>query len=113
MWIVMAELATDDANRRKLADGETRVTQEMVDRLEATIDDVVGRFDAPTEFVVPGDSEIGAQLDLARTVVRRAERAAVGVGDDDSLAVAYLNRLSDTLWALARWAEGESTPARG
>ena len=51
-------------------------------------------------------------LDVARTVVRRAERGALGVAHPDSLAVVYLNRLSDLFWTLARFAEGEALPVR-
>ena len=50
-----------------------------------------------------------AALDLARTVVRRAERLAVAEPVEGSLVVPYLNRLSDLLWAMARWQEGEHT----
>ena len=61
----------------------------------------------PTEFVVPGANRASAALDLARTVVRRAERLLVTSPIEDSLVHPYLNRLSDLLWALARWAEGQ------
>lgn len=112
LWVLMAELATAPENRHKLEAGATRVTPEMVGALESTIDDVSARFDPPTEFVVPGGSVVSAQLDVARTVVRRAERSAVLVGDDDSQVVAYLNRLSDLLWTLARWQDGHSLAVR-
>jgi cob(I)alamin adenosyltransferase len=52
-------------------------------------------------------------LDVARTVVRRAERLAVSVAHDGSFAVAYLNRLSSLLWTLARWVEVDTLTARG
>ena len=107
----MAELATDPANRDKLTPGQSLVTQEMVDKLEALIDDISDRFDPPTEFVVPGETVLAAHLDVARTVVRRAERDALATGLTDSLAIAYLNRLSDLVWTLARWKEGGSSRA--
>jgi cob(I)alamin adenosyltransferase len=66
----------------------------------------------PSEFVVPGEERVAAFLDVARTVVRRAERSALVAVADDSLVVAYLNRLSDLLWTLARWQEGTSLTAR-
>jgi cob(I)alamin adenosyltransferase len=80
---------------------------EMLTRLNELTDDVGGRFDFPTEFVVPGQHELAARLDVARTVVRRAERASVAVvdADDDSHVVPYLNRLSSFLWTAARWTE--------
>ena len=61
---------------------------------------------------MPGQNRISALLDVSRTVVRRAERRAITCDIDDSLAVAYLNRLSDLLWAMARWQEGESITSR-
>src|SRR5690349_8360773 len=76
LWVLMAELATDPANRSKLTAGTSLVTAQMVDRLEPIIDDLTGRFEQPTDFVIPGANRISALLDLARTVVRRAERVA-------------------------------------
>jgi len=112
LWILMAELATDTANRGKLQAGTTLVTPEMVAELERRIDEVSSMFDPPTEFTVPGSDPISAQLDLARTVVRRAERRAVGIADPESVAPIYLNRLSDLLWTLARHHEGTSVRVR-
>jgi cob(I)alamin adenosyltransferase len=112
LWVLMAELSTAPANRTKLAPGQTLVTAEMVAALEPVIDDVMSRFDPPIEFVVPGQSRPSALLDVARTVVRRAERRAVAAAAPGSHVVAYLNRLSDLLWTLARWQEGTSLPAR-
>jgi len=88
------------------------VTDEMVDALERTIDDLSARFTMPTEFVVPGESRVAALLDVARTVVRRAERVAMAAAADGSHVVPYLNRLSDLLWTMARWQEGTSLPTR-
>jgi len=112
LWVLMAELATAPGNRSKLVAGRTLVTAGMVSALEPLIDEVTGRFPAPTEFVLPGQTVLSAALDLARTVVRRAERTALAVAADGSRAVPYLNRLSDLLWALARWQEGEPLPSR-
>lgn len=112
LWVLMAELATFPENRHKLEDGSTRVTGDMVDALEAHIDTISERFEPPTEFVVPGVNIVAAQLDVARTVVRRAERDALAALDEASHAGIYLNRLSDLLWTLARWQEGTSTAVR-
>ncbi len=112
LWVAMAELATAPGNRHKLSAGTTMVTPDMVTSLEETIDDVTGRFEAPREFVVPGETVVAAHLDVARTVVRRSERAALAAADEGSFVVPYLNRLSDLLWALARWQEGTSRPTR-
>ena len=112
LWVLMAELATADDNRHKLEGGSTRVTSEMVASLERLIDEISAGFDPPTEFVVPGGSVIGAQLDVARCVVRRAERTAIKVAAADSFVVPYLNRLSDLLWTMARWQDGHSLVVR-
>ena len=112
LWVLMGELATAPDNRGKLAAGTSLVTIEMVEALEPVIDDLTGRFEPPTEFVVPGQNRLSALLDVARTVVRRAERASLGVAADGSFVVPYLNRLSDLLWTMARWQEGIFLPAR-
>jgi cob(I)alamin adenosyltransferase len=112
LWVLMAELATEAGNRDKLTPGQTLVTAEMVTALEGLIDEVTGRFDPPTEFVVPGENRVAAALDVARTVVRRAERDSVPAAEDGSEVLPYLNRLSDLLWTLARWQEGTSVTTR-
>ncbi len=112
LWVLMADLATDGPNRHKLTLGTTLVSTEMVDRLDELLDDYEARFEMPREFIVPGASVIGAHLDVARTVVRRAERVAVALAPESTDALAYLNRLSDLVWALARWADGTSLTAR-
>lgn len=112
MWVLMAELATAPENRVKLVDDQSRVSSAMVDRLESIIDDLDGRFERPSEFVVPGEHPVAAWLDLARTVVRRAERHSVVAAPAPSYVVPYLNRLSDLLWTMARWQEGKSRPVR-
>lgn len=112
LWILMSELATAVENRHKLVADQTLVTSTMIERLEETIDAFSERFDPPTEFVVPGQTRTAALLDVARTVVRRAERQTISVAPEGSLAVAYLNRLSDLLWTLARWQEGSSLPSK-
>jgi cob(I)alamin adenosyltransferase len=128
LYVLMGELATAPANRAKLVAGQTLVTATMVARLEELIDDLAGRFAPITEFVLPGQDRASATLDVARTVVRRAERLALAAGaggsarapggsagaaGSDSQVVPYLNRLSDLLWTMARWQEqGQSLPSR-
>ena len=107
LYVLMAEATTDPSHRAKLTAGKTLVTAEMVAGLERHIDDLKDRYAMPTDFVVPGANRASAALDLARTVVRRAERLLASAPIDGSLAGPYLNRLSDLLWAMARWAEGE------
>ncbi|MEJ7584462.1 MAG: cob(I)yrinic acid a,c-diamide adenosyltransferase [Acidimicrobiales bacterium] len=112
LWVLMAELATDPVHHHKLVPGTSLVTPEMVTTLEAMIDDVMGRFEAPTEFVVPGQTRLAALLDVARTVTRRAERVSIPAATAGSQVLAYLNRLSDLLWALARWQDDGSLITR-
>jgi cob(I)alamin adenosyltransferase len=113
LWVLMAEVATAEDNRAKLKPGVSLVTGEMIAALEEHIDALSERFDMPSEFVVPGQDRVSAQLDVARTVVRRAERLALSAGvAEGSLVVPYLNRLSDLLWTMARWQEGHSLLSR-
>src|SRR5205807_10217866 len=65
LWVVMGELATASENRHKLVAGTSLVTAQMVEALEPVIDDITSRFDAPTEFVVPGQNRLAALLDVA------------------------------------------------
>ena len=112
LYVLMAELATDPSNHDKLESGKNKVNEEMINFLEEFIDDISSRFELPKEFVIPGQNRISALIDIARTVVRRAERRTISCGVKNSLAVPYLNRLSDLLWAMARWQEGESITSR-
>ncbi len=120
LYVLMAEVATAPENRPKLVAEESLVTEPMVLRLEDRIDRLSERFTMPAEFVVPGANRAAAALDVARTSVRRAERVlasmpplheAVPVVDppspEPSYAGPYLNRLSDLLWTMARWQEGD------
>jgi cob(I)alamin adenosyltransferase len=109
LYVLMAELATLPDRRRKLQPGTTLVTAEMVAALEARIDALTERLPPLTDFVIPGHDQVAAALDLARTVVRRAEREALGAAPEGSLVGPYLNRLSDLVWTMARCQEhGES-----
>ncbi len=74
-----------------------------------------GRTELPKEFVVPGESRLGALLDVARSVVRRAERGLVAAGyaAEHPYAIRVVNRLSDLLFVVARNADGEKTLSKG
>ena len=117
LFVTGAELATHADRRERLTDGSTRVTAEMVAALESEIDDLETMVEQPKEFVLPGESSAGAAIDLARTIVRRAERRAVALADagelPDSHVVPYLNRLADLLFVMARAADGGFRPVRG
>jgi cob(I)alamin adenosyltransferase len=111
LFVAGAELATATGNAGRLVPGETCVSAAMVADLEARIDQYTGRIRMPEEFVVPGESQGAAFLDLARTIVRRAERrvvelAAAEPGLNPEL-IRWLNRLSDLLFVLARYEEGD------
>ena len=112
LYVLMAELATDPSKPDKLESGKNKVSEEMINFLEKFIDEISSRFELPQEFVIPGQNRISALIDVARTVVRRAERRTISCEIKDSLVVPYLNRLSDLLWAMARWQEGESIKSR-
>jgi cob(I)alamin adenosyltransferase len=112
LYVLMAELATLPANRHKLIEGKTQVTPAMVSFLETHTDDLSARFTMPDEFVLPGENRVSSLLEVARTVVRRAERRSVSVAAADSSVIPYLNRLSSLLWAMARWLEGGAIPAK-
>ncbi len=116
LFVVAAELATNPERRGQLVDGTSRVTEVMVDQIEEWIDEVTAAVGLPDEFVVPGAERYPALLDVARAVVRRAERRAVSLaaagGLDDSHVVPYLNRLADYLYVLVRAAEAQWEPSR-
>jgi cob(I)alamin adenosyltransferase len=88
-----------------------RVTPEQVGRLEGLCDLVNARLEPLRSFVLPGGTEAAARLHVARSVCRRAERLAVALAEDypvNPAALAYLNRLSDLLFILARAASPAS-----
>jgi cob(I)alamin adenosyltransferase len=113
LFVAGAELATAPEAAERLEAGVSKVTDEMVDRLESDIDRYMGRVDLPPKFVIPGGTELSARLDVARAAVRRAERRVTALKDAgdlaDEIVVTYLNRLSDALFAMARFAD-ESQP---
>lgn len=117
LYVLMAELATPAENLDAVG---MRITVEHIRWLETTEDDLKARVEIPNKFIIPGDTRDGAALDLARTIVRRAERMAARLWHDGTIAngevVRYLNRCSDFLFILARVVEirtGGSTLARG
>ena len=121
LFVAGAELATNPEARDKQRDGETRVSAAMLEGLETVLREMERGIELPREFVVPGETRVSASLELARTIVRRAERRAVTLAAlDPALAAGqllpYLNRLADLIWILARVAEQaearEATTAR-
>jgi cob(I)alamin adenosyltransferase len=115
LFVVGADLATNPRQRAKLSPDISLVTDAMVRRLETRIDDLVAEQPLPEVFIVPGANPGSAALDLARSVVRRAERRVVDMeqaGRSVNPEIRrYLNRLSDLLFVLARRQAGEGEPA--
>jgi cob(I)alamin adenosyltransferase len=111
MFVAGAQLATAPENQGKLQPGISRVTEEMARRAEADIDSLVAERPLPQEFILPGETSGSAAIDLARSVLRRAERLAVAMSREGMLTdpevLRYLNRASDLLFALARFEEAE------
>ena len=109
LFVAAAELATREDAVDRQVDGVSRVSAEMVDGLETMLRESEGHVTMPSEFVVPGETVVSAAIELARTIVRRAERRAVSLQADGGFVgpqvLPYLNRLADLLWVLARAAE--------
>jgi cob(I)alamin adenosyltransferase len=94
-------------------DGKLRVDQASIDRLEADCDAANAPLQPLKSFVLPGGTEAGARLHVARAVCRRAEREVLAAGQEralNPLAAVYLNRLSDLLFILARAANTADEP---
>jgi cob(I)alamin adenosyltransferase len=117
LFVVGAELATGPGHRADLERHFNVVTPAMADELEREIHDLEARVPLPGGFVIPGGTPVGAAIDLARTLVRRAERRTVSLqragGVENPEVLRYLNRCSDLLFMLAREAEQGATVASG
>jgi cob(I)alamin adenosyltransferase len=109
LFTVGAEIAVPHERYPELVAKGKVVKPEIVQRLETLIDDFEGEVDMPHSFVIPGACAGSAALDVARTVVRRAERRAVALKESGQLAneelLKYLNRLADLIFTLARYEE--------
>jgi cob(I)alamin adenosyltransferase len=105
LFVAGAELATSPEASARLQPGVSKVTAGMIEHLESDIDRYMDRVDLPPKFVIPGGTELSARLDVARTAVRRAERRVSALELEDGTVLTYLNRLSDALFAMARFAD--------
>ena len=120
LFVAGAELATGRDAWDRLVEGQTKVSGAMVDGVETILVDLEARIEMPREFVVPGETLASGALELARAILRRAERRAVALDAAGQVAgvhlIRYLNRLADLLWVLARAAEQaearQATPSR-
>jgi cob(I)alamin adenosyltransferase len=108
LYHMMAEVAATPDQAEKFR----RIDQARIDWLEEQIADFEDKVEMPKEFVLPGDTVPGAAFDLARTVVRRAERLVARLVHEDQLEndrlLVYLNRLSSLCFVLALYANHQA-----
>lgn len=112
LYLLMGELATPPEHYEKI---NLRITPEHTQGLERTEEMLKHEIEIPNKFIIPGDTVNGAALDLARTIIRRAERMTVKLLHEGVITntevVRYLNRLSDLVFILARYVEEKSSLA--
>jgi len=104
LFILGADLATPEAESARSV---PRISMDDTQKLEAAIDRVEPHLKQLQKFIHPGGSGVAAQLHVARTVCRRAERCVVRLSGQEAVSeacIVYLNRLSDLLFILARYA---------
>jgi cob(I)alamin adenosyltransferase len=105
LFVLGADLATPVGSKNEAK--VTRVAAREVAFLEEQIDAATARLPAIKSFVLPGGTAAAAQLHVARTVCRRAERLLVALARREEVppeTIRYLNRLSDALFVWSRWA---------
>ena len=110
LFVVATELATETASLMLVRE---RMDEKRVAELDRRRDELEARITMPTGFIIPGGTPVAAVIDHARTIARRCERKAVGLARngliDNPHLIIWLNRLSDFLWLLARYEEGDAT----
>ena len=105
LFAVSAELATKEEGKYK-----TPITDDDVASLEKIIDSYIEKIDKMDAFIVPGTSLISANLHIARTICRKAERRIFSLSKIETVnpfLLKYINRLSDLIYAIARYNEAE------
>lgn len=109
LFMLGAEIATTSKDYERFSSRFKPVTNEMADRLEGIIDEIEAEIGMPKSFIIPGSNLGSASLDVARAVVRRAERRVVVLREknevENDALLLYLNRLADLLFTLARYEE--------
>lgn len=103
LFDVAGELATEDDQKFK-----GKITEEHIEYLERMIDDYLEKMPKMDRFIIPGTNKASASLHVARTVCRRAERRILTLKKDEYISdtlLKYINRLSDAIYALARYLE--------
>lgn len=112
MFIVGADLAVNPKHRDRLKPGSSLVEPDMVTALEKLIDGLTEEKPLKPVFLVPGTTPLEAAMDLARTIVRRAERSVIRAKEAGNIVSEetqrYLNRLSDLVFVLARRAADDA-----
>ncbi len=116
LYLLMGELATTPENYETMTKQGLHMTPEHIQWLEQIEEELKQEVEIPNRFIIPGDTVDGAVLDLARTIIRRAERMAAKLLHDKVITngevVRYLNRLSDLIFILARYIEVKSSLAQ-
>ncbi|HZA25231.1 MAG TPA: cob(I)yrinic acid a,c-diamide adenosyltransferase [Dehalococcoidia bacterium] len=111
LFTIAAELATEPVKYDLFQQHFKPVTQEMVSDLETIIDSLEEEFTMPQVFVLPGGTPASSAIDMARTIIRTAERRVVALaqagGLTNELILNYMNRLGDLLFVLARYHDRE------
>ncbi len=103
LFKVTTNLATKDKSKIK-----AHILEEDIEELEELIDVYMGKLNNPTGFIIPGSGRKSAYIHVARTVCRRGERRIISLAqreEVDPLIIKYVNRLSDTLYAIGRFLE--------
>ena len=107
LFTIAAELATEPDKYELFQEHFAPVTPEMVENLESTIDSLEEDVEMPKVFILPGGSQASAAIDLARCIIRTAERRVVAMKEagqlTNDLIIAYLNRVGDLLFVVARY----------
>ncbi len=111
LLLLGAELATESEDLAKFG---CQITTRHVNQLERCLDELQAKVPLKNEFIYPGEALSGAAIDLARTIIRRAERKAAGLFHQKMISnpevLRYLNRLADLLFVLARYEENSGPP---
>lgn len=111
IFVAGAELATAPRAAERLEAGVSQTSEEMVAELERMIDRYMSQVELPPKFVIPGGNRLSAQLDVARTTIRRAERQISRLKEAGELGgetvIRFVNRASDLAYAMARFADVE------
>lgn len=110
LFTVASNLATEDQTKIKY-----HIVEEDILDLERIVDHYMGKLNNPKGFIVTGSSKKSAYLHVARTVCRRGERRIISlskIADIDPLVIKYVNRLSDVLYAMARFSEDQQIEVR-